>query len=72
MFATENDCLNGATMLLGYLLTNTGPDLRRRPDLLEPGRGRAGHGLPARGPAAGGFIHLINSGAATLDAHRRA
>ena len=27
-----------------------GPDLRRRPDLLEPGRGRAGHRAPARGP----------------------
>ena len=23
IFATENDCLNGACMLLGYLLTNT-------------------------------------------------
>ena len=56
MFATENDSLNGATMLLMYLLTEPGPDLRRRADVLEPGRGRAGHGAPARGPR-GGRLH---------------
>ena len=66
--ATENDCLNGAAMLLRLPAHEHGPDLRRRADLLEPRGGRAGHGLPARRaspPAA--IIHLINSGAATLD-----
>ena len=39
--ATENDALNGASMLFGYLLTNT-PDFRRRAHLLEPGGGEKG------------------------------
>ena len=68
MFATENDSLNGATMLLSYLLTNRAQifaDVRTywSPDAVERVTGHRPEGL-----AAGGFIHLINSGAATLDA----
>src|SRR6188768_3591923 len=68
MFATENDSLNGATMLLMYLLTNRAQifaDVRTywSPDAVERVTG-----YRPEGPAADGFIHLINSGAATLDA----
>jgi len=66
--ATENDCLNGATMLFGHLLTDTAQvfaDVRTywSPDAV---RRVTGHQLSGR--AAGGIIHLINSGAASLDA----
>ncbi|THF72600.1 L-fucose isomerase [Cohnella fermenti] len=65
--ATENDSLNGVVMLLGYLLTNTAQifaDVRTywSPDAVER---VTGHKLS--GDAAGGLLHLINSGAATLD-----
>ena len=68
IFATENDSLNGATMLLSYLLTNRAQifaDVRTywSPDAVERVTGYRPDGV-----AAGGFIHLINSGAATLDA----
>jgi L-fucose/D-arabinose isomerase len=44
------------------------PDLRRRAHLLEPRGGQARHRPQAdRRRPPGGFIHLINSGAATLD-----
>jgi L-fucose isomerase len=66
--ATENDCLNGVVMLFGHLLTNTAQvfaDVRTfwSPDAV---RRVTGYQLPGR--AAGGMIHLINSGAASLDA----
>jgi L-fucose isomerase len=67
ILATENDALNGATMLMGNLLTHTAQifaDLRTywSPDaVLEA----SGHTL--QGPAAGGLLHLINSGPAALD-----
>lgn len=68
IFATENDSLNGATMLMSYLLTNRAQvfaDVRTywSPDAVERVTG-----YRPEGPASGGFIHLINSGAATLDA----
>ena len=68
VFATENDSLNGASMLLSYLLTNTAQifaDVRTywSPDAV---RRVTGHALEGR--AAGGVIHLINSGAASMDA----
>ena len=50
IFATENDSLNGATMLLSLPAHEPGPDLRGRPHLLEPRGGRAGHRPPARRP----------------------
>ena len=65
--ATENDSLNGATMLFGHLLTNTAQifaDVRTYWSADSVNR-VAGHKLD--GVAAGGILHLINSGAATLD-----
>ena len=67
ILATENDSLNGASMLFGYLLTNTAQifaDVRTywSPDAVKR---VAGHKLS--GAAAGGILHLINSGPATID-----
>lgn len=67
MVATENDSLNGVSMLFGYLLTNTAQifaDVRTywSADAVE-----RVSGWKPNGEAAGGFIHLINSGSATLD-----
>ncbi len=66
-FATENDSLNAVTMLFGNLLTNTAQifaDLRTywSPDAVKR---VANHDLS--GAASNGFLHLINSGPATLD-----
>lgn len=65
--ATENDSLNGAVMLFGYLLTNTAQifaDVRTywSPESVER---VTGHKLT--GAAQHGLLHLINSGPATLD-----
>lgn len=65
--ATENDSLNGAVMLFGYLLTNTAQifaDVRTywSADSVER---VTGHKLT--GAAENGLLHLINSGPATLD-----
>lgn len=67
ILATENDALNGAAMLFGHLLTNTAQifaDVRTywSPEAVERVTGKKLDGL-----ASGGMIHLINSGAATLD-----
>jgi L-fucose isomerase len=65
--ATENDSLNGAGMLFGYLLTNTAQvfaDVRTYWSAAAVKR-VTGHKLT--GAAAGGFLHLINSGPAALD-----
>jgi len=67
-FATENDTLNGVSMLLGTLVAQTAPcfhDVRTywSPEAVERVTGCAPEGL-----AGGGFIHLINSGATALDA----
>lgn len=69
--ATENDCMNGTAMLFGHLLTNTAQvfaDVRTywSPEAVQR---VSGHTLAGR--AAGGMLHLINSGAATLDATGR-
>jgi L-fucose isomerase len=65
--ATENDALNGISMLWGYLLTCTAQifaDVRTywSPDAIQH---VTGHRLA--GDAAGGLLHLINSGPASLD-----
>jgi L-fucose isomerase len=71
VFATENDSLNGATMLLGYLLTNTAQIFADVRTYWSPDAVRRVTGISLEGRAAGGVIHLINSGAATLDATGR-
>ncbi|MEO5885466.1 MAG: L-fucose isomerase [Candidatus Limnocylindrales bacterium] len=67
-FATENDSLNGASMLLGQLLTNTAQVFADVRTYWSPEAVKAVTGETLDGRAAGGVIHLINSGSATLDA----
>lgn len=67
IMATENDNLNGASMLVNYLLTNRAQifsDVRTywSADAVERVTG-----YRPEGRAAGGFIDLRNSGATTLD-----
>ncbi len=70
ILATENDTLNGLSMLLGKLLTN-------RPQMFadvrtywspEAVKRVTGYELEGVAKEAKGFIHLINSGACCLDA----
>ena len=70
ILATENDVLNGIGMMFGKLLTNTAQifaDVRTywSPEAVQKATGYA---LEGKAAEAGGFIHLINSGAACLDA----
>lgn len=67
MVATENDALNGASMLFGHLLTGAAQlfaDVRTywSPEAVAR---VSGHRLEGR--AANGLLHLINSGPAALD-----
>jgi L-fucose isomerase len=71
VLATENDALNGTAMLFGHLLTGTAQlfaDVRTywSPESVERVTGKK-----LTGQAANGIIHLINSGAASLDASGR-
>ena len=68
VFATENDSLNGASMLISYLLTNTAQIFADVRTYWSPDAVRRVTGQALEGRAAGGVIHLINSGSATLDA----
>ncbi len=66
--ATENDTLNGVSMLFGTLVSDRAPcfhDVRTywSPEACERVTGKAPTGV-----AKNGFIHLINSGATALDA----
>lgn len=67
MVATENDAMNGISMLLGYLLTNTAQIFADVRTYWSPDAVKRVSGWAPDGAAAGGFIHLINSGSATLD-----
>ncbi len=71
LIATENDSLNGVTMLFGHMLTHAAQVFADVRTYWSPSAVRrvAGHDL--KGKAAGGFLHLINSGAAALDATGR-
>ena len=71
MVATENDSLNGISMLFGYLLTNTAQIFADVRTYWSPDAVHRVTGWQPDGPAAGGFIHLINSGSATLDGSGR-
>ena len=68
LVATENDSLNGACMLFGHLLTNTAQIFADVRTYWSPAAVRRVTGQKLSGRAAGGLIHLINSGACTLDA----
>lgn len=67
MVATENDCLNGVSMLFNYLLTNTAQIFADVRTYWSPEAVNRVTGWQPEGIAANGFIHLINSGSATLD-----
>ncbi len=67
MVATENDALNGVTMLFGHLLTNTAQVFADVRTYWSPEAVRRVSGHKLTGAAAGGFLHLINSGPAALD-----
>ena len=73
ILATENDILNGIGMLFMKLLTN-------RPQIFADVRTcwseksvkkATGYDIEGKAKDAGGFIHLINSGAACVDANMR-
>ena len=71
VLATENDTLNGAAMLMGKLLTNRAQifaDVRSHWSADAVRRAADGYELEGKAKAAGGFLHLINSGAACIDA----
>lgn len=68
VLATENDSLNGVAMLFGHLLTNKGMMFSDIRTYWSPEAVKRVTGWTPTGRAAGGFIHLINSGATTLDA----
>ena len=70
VLATENDVLNGLGMLFMKLLTNRAQifaDVRTywSPEAVKKA---TGYDVEGRAKEANGFIHLINSGAACLDA----
>ncbi|MDR1801013.1 MAG: L-fucose isomerase [Lachnospiraceae bacterium] len=74
ILATENDVLNGLGMLFGKLLTNTAQifaDVRTywSGDAVKKA---TGYDIEGHAKEADGFIHLINSGAACLDANGQA
>jgi L-fucose isomerase len=66
--ATENDSLNGACMLLMYLLTNRAQIFADVRTYWSPEAVKRVTGKSLTGINANGFIHLLNSGAACLDA----
>jgi L-fucose isomerase len=67
VFATENDSLNGATMLFGHLLTDTAQIFADVRTYWSPEAVKRVTGKALAGRASQGVLHLINSGSATLD-----
>lgn len=67
VFATENDSLNGVAMLFGKLLSNSAQIFADVRTYWSPAAVERVTGKKLSGDAANGIIHLINSGAATLD-----
>ncbi len=66
-FATENDTLNGISMLLGTLITGKAPCFHDVRTYWSPDAVKRVTGKELEGKAANGIIHLINSGATALD-----
>jgi L-fucose isomerase len=65
--STENDALNGVTMLMGHLLTNTAQIFADLRTYWSPAAVKRLTGHKLSGHASSGLLHLINSGPATLD-----
>ena len=75
ILATENDVLNSLGMLFNKLLTNSPQifaDVRTYWSPEAEKKAAGGYELEGKAKEAGGFIHLINSGAACLDANGQA
>ncbi len=68
LLATENDGLNGTAMLFGNLLTGRASVFADVRTYWSPEAVERVTGWKPEGRAANGFIHLINSGAAAVDA----
>ena len=66
-FATENDTLNGISMLFLTLLTGKAPCFHDVRTYWCPDAVKRVSGVELSGKAKNGFIHLINSGATALD-----
>lgn len=67
LLATENDSLNGVAMLFNHLLTNKAQIFSDVRTYWSPQAVKRVTGKELTGLAAHGIIHLINSGATTLD-----
>lgn len=67
IMATENDSLNGVSMLFGYLLTNQAQMFSDVRTFWSPSSVERVTGHKLEGRAEHGIIHLINSGSSTLD-----
>jgi L-fucose isomerase len=67
MVATENDALNGASMLFGHLLTGGAQLFADVRTYWSPEAVQRVTGHTLSGHAAEGILHLINSGPAALD-----
>ncbi len=68
VLATENDACNGVAMLFGHLLTGTSQIFSDVRTYWSPEAVKRVTSKELTGRAADGIIHLINSGATTLDA----
>ena len=66
-FATENDTLNGVSMMLGTLVSNCAPCFHDVRTYWSADACERVTGIRPDGLAKNGFIHLINSGATALD-----
>lgn len=71
LVATENDSLNGVSMAIGYLLTNTAQLFADVRTYWSSDAVKRVTGYELEGKAENGIIHLINSGAAALDGSGR-
>jgi L-fucose isomerase len=67
LVATENDALNGLCMLFGHLLTGTAQVFADVRTYWSAEAIKRVTGYEPTGDAAGGILHLINSGPAALD-----
>ena len=67
MLATENDSLNGVSMLFGHLLTGAAQVFSDVRTYWSPEAVKRVTGFDLSGYAKDGFIHLINSGPSALD-----
>ena len=67
ILATENDSLNGMAMLMAHLLTNRPQIFSDVRTYWSPEAVKRVTGKELTGKAAPGIIHLINSGATTMD-----